>query len=101
VPTAAGVFPVGRPTTLRARQVRIRPGSARVVQACKAGESLVGASHAIGFYTASPPSEALVRSVTASRSLRTGAVAVDVHAGKAVRGVRAVVQAAALCAGGP
>ena len=100
VPTAAGPFPVGRPATLRVKQVDLTPGTARVVQACKAGESLVGASHAIGFYSVLTPSESLVRSVSAVRSVSPGTVSVDVRAGSAVEGVRTVVQVGALCAGG-
>jgi hypothetical protein len=103
VPTALGalgVYPVGRPTTLRARDVRIRPGTARVVQACRSGETLVGASHAVGFYTLDPPSAALAASVIALRSTSGRSVAVDVRAGAGVAVVRAIVQVAALCAGG-
>jgi hypothetical protein len=100
VPTALRVFPVGRPTTMRAKEVRLRPGTALVSQACKSGETLVGGSHAVAFYTVTPPAAALAESVTATRTIRPGAVAVAVQAGRAVRAVRAVVQAVAVCAGG-
>jgi hypothetical protein len=100
VPTALGVYPVGRPTTVRAKDVRIRPGTARVVQACRAGETLVGASHAVGFYIPDPPSAALATSVTTTRSTSGRSVAVDVRAGAPIAAVRAILQVAALCAGG-
>jgi hypothetical protein len=100
VPTALGVYPVGRPSTVRAKDVRVGPGTARVVQACRAGETLVGASHAVGFYTVDPPAAALVQSVSVSRSTNRRAVVVDVRAGARAAGARAVVQVAAVCAGG-
>ena len=101
VPTATGVFPVGKPTVRRVKEVRLVPGAQRVSQACAAGELLVGASHAIGFYTPSaPPSAALVREVSSARTVRDGAVVAAVHSGGAVRSLRAVVQVGALCSGG-
>jgi hypothetical protein len=101
VPTALGVFPVGEPATLRVKEVRIRPGPARVTQACRGGETLVGASHAVAFYTAAPPSPALALAVRATRTTVAHLVSVALDAGGAVAGVRAVVQVGALCAGGP
>jgi hypothetical protein len=100
VPTALQVFPVGHPATLRAKEVRVRPGAARVVQACRAGEMLVGASHAVGFYTLNPPTVALARSVAVVRSTSGRAVFADVRAGALVAAARAVVQVGARCAGG-
>lgn len=101
VPTAAAVFPPGQPTTRRVRTVTLRPGHRqRVGQGCAAGERLVGASHALGFYTSAPPGEALTSSVTAAQAVSGGRVTVTVRSGAALNGVRAVVQVDAVCAGG-
>jgi len=101
VPTAAGVFPPGQPTLRRVRTVELRPGRVqRVGQGCAAGERLVGASHALGFYTAAPPGEALASSVTAAQAVSGGRVIVTVRSGTALSGVSAVVQVDAVCAGG-
>ena len=100
VPTAVHVFPPGKPTTWRVRMLRVRPGDRRATVACAGGERLVGASHAVGFYTAAPPGAALVRSVAAVRSTSGATVSVHVRATPAAARVRAVVQLAAVCAGG-
>ena len=65
VPTSVSVFPPGQPVTRRVKSVRVRPGSATVRQSCRAGERLVGASHAFGFFTRTPPSASLMSSVPA------------------------------------
>jgi hypothetical protein len=61
---------------------------------------LISGWHAVGFYTASPPNQALVGSVQASRTFRNGRVQVSVRSGSAVAGVRAIVQVGAVCGGG-
>ena len=100
IPTAA-VVPPGKPTIRRVRNVVLHSGGVqRVTQGCAAGERLVGAAHAIGFYTDQPPTSALVASVTSSQVVRGGRVVVTVRAGTGVIGVRAIVQAEAVCAGG-
>ena len=79
----------------------MRPGATRrVTRACRAGERLVRASHAIGFYTKQPPSPTVATAVHVERKTVHGRIAVTIHGGKAVRGVRAVVQLDLLCAGG-
>jgi hypothetical protein len=101
IPVAAGVFPPGKPTVRRVHNVILRSGGAqRVTQGCAAGERLVGAAHALGFYTATPPSSSLVSDVTAAQAIRGGRVVVTVRSGTALLGVRAIVQAEAVCAGG-
>jgi hypothetical protein len=100
VPTAAVAFPVGQPTVRHVKDVPLVPGAQRVLQSCAAGEVLVGASHAIGFYMVDAPSPAVVRQVRAIRTVRTDTVVADVRSGSAVRTIRAVVQVGALCAGG-
>ena len=93
-------FPPGQPTIRRVRTVRLHAGSTRAVSACAAGERLLSGWHAIGFYTAAPPSAAVVQSVRAKRSSSGNRVEVRVNAGAAVNGVRAIVQVGAVCGGG-
>ncbi len=101
IPTAARVVPPGKPTIRRVHNVTLRSGGVqRVTQSCAAGERLVGAAHAIGFYTATPPSSTLIASVTATQAVRGGRVIVSVRSGTALLGVRAIVQVEAVCAGG-
>ena len=56
--------------------------------------------HAVGFYTAGAPAADLVGSVVATRSVSRGRVVVSARTGSAIRGVRAIVQVGAVCAGG-
>lgn len=93
-------FPPGQPTVRRVRTVPIRPGSVRAVAACAAGERLISAWHAVGFYTAATPNATLLGSVTSAQAVRGDRVDARVRAGVAVRGVRAVLQAGAVCGGG-
>jgi hypothetical protein len=93
-------FPPGEPTVKRVRTVRLRPGAVRAVAACSAGERLISAWHAVAFYTQSAPTEALIQSVSATRSLQGRRVVVRVRSATAVQGVRAVVQVGAICGGG-
>lgn len=100
VPTSVGVVPPGDPTTRRVTEVAVRAGATRrTVQRCRAGERLVSASHAIGFYTDGPPGRTLATAVTVSRRVSDGRVTTLVRAGRAVAGVRAVVQVDLVCVG--
>ena len=94
------VFPPGEAVVRRVRSVSLRPGTVRAIAACGKGERLISGWHAVGFYTASPPNQALVGSVQASRTFRNGRVQVSVRSGSAVAGVRAIVQVGAVCGGG-
>ncbi len=101
IPVVARVVAPGKPTIRRVHNVRLRSGGVqRVAQSCAAGERLVGAAHAIGFYTTAPPSASLVANVISAQAVRGGRVVVTVRSGTALLGVRAVVQVEALCAGG-
>lgn len=93
-------FPPGQPTVRRVRSVQLRAGSIRAVAACEAGERLISGWHSVGFYTASAPSAALARSVSATQTARGNRVEVRARAGAGVNGVRAVVQVGAVCGGG-
>ena len=98
VPTAFSAFRPGEPATFRARTVRVRPGTATATQACNARERLVSASHAIGFFRRTPPSASLVATVTATTRTSGTRVVVRARGDAELGGVRAVVQAQALCA---
>jgi hypothetical protein len=95
VPTAAHVFPPGRPAVRHARDVTVGLGAHRLTLACAAGERIVSGWHAIAFRTKAPPASDLVHGVSATQSLSGGRLAVDVQAA-----ARAIVQIGVLCAGG-
>jgi len=98
---AAAAFPPGEPTARRVRTLRLRAGAAQTaVRACAGGERLVHGWHAVGFYTAGAPSSDLVGSVVAAHSVSRGRVTATVRTGTAARGVRAILQVGAVCAGG-
>lgn len=100
VPTSAGTtetFQPGQAVTRRVRTVRIRPGSATVVQRCAAGERVVGGSYAFGFATRTPPSASLVSSVSGTQALAERDVSVRVRGDAELAGVRVFVQVHALC----
>jgi hypothetical protein len=92
-------FPPGRPVTRRVRTVNAVAGrTTRGAQGCARNERLVGASHAVGLYTQTAPAATVATSVSVTRTVRNGRVAVVVRADASLR-VRAVVQVHALCAG--
>jgi hypothetical protein len=101
VPTSASaVFQPGKPTIRRVRDVRLHAGSFVASQSCASGERLVGAAHAVGFFTTAPPTAALLTSVTAKRVLAATGVRVAIKATAAAARVRSIVQVSAICAGG-
>jgi hypothetical protein len=93
-------FQPGEPAISRARTVLLRPGLVRAVVACARSERLISAWHAVGFYTQSAPSPALIQSVSATHSVQGRRVRAGVRSAAAVQGVRAVVQVGAVCGGG-
>jgi hypothetical protein len=98
VPTSvAQPFPPGQPTARRVKTVRVRPGTTTITQSCRRGEHLVGASHAFGFDTRTPPSASLVSTVRGGLSIRVGRVVVRVRGHAELGGVRARVQVHAVC----
>ena len=99
VPTSVAAFPPGEPATRRVRTVRVRPGTTTVAQACRRGERLVGASHALAFRRQAPPSTSLASTVSGSQSVSGSRVVVRVLANAELGGVRALVQVHAVCAG--
>ena len=98
---ARAAFPPGQPTTRRVRTLRLRPGATQTAaRGCAGSERLVRGWHALGFYTARAPGPDLVTSVVAAHTVARGRVTATVRTGAAVRGVRAIVQVGAVCAGG-
>ena len=95
-PTAfSTVFPPGKPTVRRVRTVRAGAERSAAVR-CHDDERLVAAYSARGFRTAKPPSPQLVASLSARTHLTTNGIASRTSGGNG----RAVVQLAAVCAGG-
>jgi hypothetical protein len=81
------------------RDVRLRVGSTRAVAGCARGERFVSGWHALAFFTANPPTPAMIQSVSMRRAVRGGRLYVTAQAGTSLRGMRAIVQAGALCGG--
>lgn len=98
IPTAAGAFPPGEPTTRRVRTVRVRPGTATVAVRCTRRERLVGSSHAFGFRTRTAPSPSLIGTVSGTRVAGDGRVVVRVRGDAELENVRALLQVHAVCA---
>jgi hypothetical protein len=61
---------------------------------------LISSWNAVAFYTQSAPPEALIKSVSATRSVQGRRVGVQVRSTAAVQSVRAIVQVGAVCGGG-
>ena len=99
--SVSAVVPPGAPTVWRVRNVRIGAGTSRTIaQSCASGERLVAAYHAFGFYTAKPPTADLIAGLRGTQRVSGDRVVVSAQGGSGLRGVRAVVQVAAVCAGG-
>jgi hypothetical protein len=98
---AVAAAPPAAGATWRSHQTRLRAGaSQRVTQACRRGERFVGGWGATAFYTAKPPSASLVASVVSRVTVGPARTTASVRSSAAIGGVRAVVQAGAVCGGG-
>lgn len=90
-----------RPTRLVTRRVSERRvpagGSARAVAACRGGETLVGASHALAFRMPAPPSRRAIAAVRATRTVDGRRGTVSASATSALPAGVAVVQVIAHC----
>jgi hypothetical protein len=75
------------------------PGANTVVSTCRAGETLVGASHAVGFGTRTPPGPAVTENVSAAQVARGRRVVVSARGDAELGRIRAIVQAHAVCSG--
>ena len=94
IPTA---FKPGRPTVRRVAQNEIPPGRSAAAKSCLARETLVGASHAFGFFMRRTPDPSLVESVGGTQRVNGRRVSVVVMADVEVASVQAVVQVHAIC----
>ena len=96
-PTVHRTVRPGRPLAANAVQLAVTPGVHHFVERCTAGKRLVAATHAVGFYSAAPPSPALVGSVAVRQTVQAGIVHLVVRAGP-LPGARAIVQVDLECA---
>jgi hypothetical protein len=99
-PTAVHVFKPGTPTVRIVKDLAVSPGTRRLTTSCGPGRRLVRATHAVGFYTFTPPSAALIANLDVRQSVHAGRVRISVHAGAAFRGlpaVAAIVQLDLVC----
>jgi len=94
-PTAYRPVGPAQPLVPTVVQLTVVPGTHRYVSHCPARKRLLGATHAIGFFTATPPSPATIASVAVAQSVRGGNVRVTV---RALDGVAATVQLDLECA---
>jgi hypothetical protein len=90
----------GQPTVRRVRTVRIGAATVHAVAACAAGERLISGWHAVGFYTSAAPSAALIRGVSSAQTVSGERIDASARGNAAVRAVRTVLQAGAVCGGG-
>ena len=97
-PTAvSAVVPPGAPTVRRVKTVRLGSvGNKSITLACGAGERLIAAYDARGFFTAPPPTSQQAKALVTRRSISGGRVTVTAHSSSA----GAVVQLSTVCAGG-
>ena len=96
-PTAYRPVPPARPLAPTVVQLTVVPGVHRYVSRCPARKRLLGATHAVGFFTATPPTPATVASIAVKQTVRDGNVRVTVRAG-AIDGLTATVQLDLDCA---
>ena len=98
-PTAYHVFKPGKPSVRHVTQIVVRPGRTRhYLKGCARNESLVAATHAIGFFGEVPPSTSLASSVQVTQSVHAGHVMLAIRATRALAGGNAVVQLDLVCA---
>ncbi len=99
-PTAYHAFKPGKPTVRLVKELTVNPGTRRVVATCGPGRRLIRATNAIGFYTFTPPTAALIAGIGVRQVVRGGRVLVSAHAGAAFRSlpaVTAIVQVDLVC----
>lgn len=79
-------------------QLTVLPGVHRYAPRCPARKRLLGATHAVGFYTAAAPPSSLIAKVHVAQAIRGGSVHVTVRAGALPVVVNAIVQVDLECA---
>jgi hypothetical protein len=99
-PTAYHAFKPGKPTVRLVKKLAVSPGTRRVAASCGPGRRLIRATHAIGFYTFTPPTAALMADIRVRQVVRGERVLVSAHAGPALGSlpaVAAIVQIDLVC----
>jgi hypothetical protein len=97
-PTAYRAFKPGKPTLRIVKQLLVLPGiTTHVVARCAANQRLVHATHAVGFYSNSPPSAGVARSVRVQQVVRSGSVRISAR-GSTGDTTRTIVQVDLVCA---
>jgi hypothetical protein len=99
VPTSLTAFKPGRPTVIRARTLRVVPGTLlRASHSCRRGEQLVRSSHAVGFYSGEePPAASQLARVRVTVAVRDGQILVAASRQGLTRRMRVDVQVLATC----
>ena len=96
IPTALKI--VARPADCSARpQGACPPGTTHRGERVPRRETLVDATHAVGFGTPRPPSASVTGTVTASRAVRGRRVLVSVRGDAELGRIRAIIQVHAVC----
>jgi hypothetical protein len=98
-PTAYRTFKPGHPTSRIVKELVVLPSlTLRLSVRCPAGQRLVSATHAIGFYGDKPPTLGVVQSVRVTQTVRKGIVHVSARGGTGLLEGRTVVQLDLVCA---
>jgi hypothetical protein len=103
IPTSLKAFKPGRPTVIRARTLRVMPGTLlRATHACRRGEQLVRSSHAVGLYSGEePPTPTQLAGVRVTLAVRDGQILVAASRQGLTRRIGVAVQVLATCTRGP
>jgi hypothetical protein len=98
-PTAV-VFPPGKPVVRHVKNVVLHAGRRLVGQGCAPSEHLIDGTYAIAFDRLTPPGSSLAGLVSVAQSIGGGRTKTTIRTGRVPAGTRAIVQIAAVCAGG-
>jgi hypothetical protein len=98
-PTAYRAFKPGTPTTRVVKELVVLPSlTLRLAARCPAGQRLIGATHAIGFFGDKPPTAGVAQSVHVTQRVRNGVVHVSARGGTGLLERRTIVQVDLVCA---
>ncbi|MDX6474001.1 MAG: hypothetical protein QOK22_2817 [Gaiellaceae bacterium] len=98
-PTAYQVFKPGKPTTRVVKELVVLPTlTLHLAARCPAGQRLVSATHAVGFYGNTPPTLGVAQSVHVTQQVRNGIVHISANGGTGRLEGRTIVQVDLVCA---
>lgn len=98
-PTAYHAYKPGTPTTRVVKELDVLPSlTLRMSAECPAGQRLIGATHAIGFYGDKPPTIGVAQSVHVTQRVAKGVVYVSARGGTGQLEGRTIVQVDLVCA---